>query len=96
MALARALAVEPRILLLDEPFGALDRQVREELRAGLRRLQQELGITTLFVTHDQEEALALADRVVVLNRGAVAADLSTEELARGAVKGFAAGFLAVG
>ena len=96
VALARALAVEPRILLLDEPFGALDRQVREELRAGLRRLQQELGITTLFVTHDQEEALALADRVVVLNRGAVAADLSTEELARGAVKGFAAGFLAVG
>ena len=96
VALARALAVEPRILLLDEPFGALDRQVREELRAGLKRLQQELGITTLFVTHDQEEALALADRVVILDRGRVAADLTPGDLVDGAVRGFAARFLSLG
>jgi sulfate transport system ATP-binding protein len=96
VALARALAVEPRILLLDEPFGALDRQVREELRGGLRRLQRELGITALFVTHDQEEALALADRVVILNRGAVVADLTAGDLVGGAVRGFAARFLSLG
>lgn len=92
VALARALAVEPRILLLDEPFGALDRQVREELRAQLKRIQAELGITTLFVTHDQDEALGLADRVVILNRGQVVADLSPRD--RHAVSGFAAEFLA--
>ncbi|MDO8804567.1 MAG: sulfate/molybdate ABC transporter ATP-binding protein [Elusimicrobiota bacterium] len=69
VALARALAVEPRALLLDEPFGALDAQVRVELRRWLRRLHEELKITTLFVTHDQEEALELADRVAVLNAG---------------------------
>ena len=96
VALARALAVQPRILLLDEPFGALDRQVREELRTGLKRLQQELGITTLFVTHDQEEALALADRVVILDRGRVAADLTPGDLVGGAVRGFAARFLSLG
>ncbi len=96
VALARALAVQPRILLLDEPFGALDRQVREELRTGLRRLQTELGITALFVTHDQEEALALADRVVILNRGKVVADLTAGDLVDGAVRGFAARFLSLG
>jgi len=69
IALARALAVEPRVLLLDEPFGALDAQVRKELRRWLRRLHDELHITSVFVTHDQEEALEVADRVVVLNRG---------------------------
>ena len=69
VALARTLAVEPRILLLDEPFGALDRQVREELRGELRRIHDALGTTTLFVTHDHEEALALADRAVMLDRG---------------------------
>jgi len=68
IALARALAVEPRVLLLDEPFGALDAQVRKELRRWLRRLHDELHITSVFVTHDQEEALEVADRVVVLNR----------------------------
>ena len=93
VALARALAVQPRILLLDEPFGALDRPVREELRAELRRIQQELGITTLFVTHDQEEAIALADRVVILERGRVAADWTGAELVDGAVRGYAASFL---
>ena len=69
MALARALAVEPRVLLLDEPFGALDAQVRGELREWLRRLHEEVPVTTIFVTHDQEEALELADQIVVLNAG---------------------------
>ena len=71
VALARALAVEPRVLLLDEPFGALDSRVRKELRRWLRRLHDELGLTSLFVTHDQEEALELADRVVVMNGGKI-------------------------
>ncbi|WP_067793865.1 sulfate/molybdate ABC transporter ATP-binding protein [Actinomadura formosensis] len=71
MALARALAVEPRVLLLDEPFGALDAQVRKELRAWLRRLHDEVHVTTVFVTHDQEEAIEVADTIVVLADGAV-------------------------
>ena len=71
IALARALAVEPKILLLDEPFGALDAQVRKELRRWLRRLHDELHVTSIFVTHDQEEALEVADRVVVLNKGKI-------------------------
>jgi len=71
VALARALAVEPKVLLLDEPFGALDAKVREELRVWLRRLHDELHVTSVFVTHDQEEALEVADRVVVMNRGRV-------------------------
>ena len=71
MALARALAVEPRVLLLDEPFGALDARVRKELRAWLRRLHDEVHVTTVFVTHDQEEAMDLADRIVVMNRGRI-------------------------
>ncbi|CAL1241788.1 sulfate/molybdate ABC transporter ATP-binding protein [Candidatus Methylocalor cossyra] len=71
IALARALAVEPKVLLLDEPFGALDAKVRKELRRWLRRLHDELHITSVFVTHDQEEALEVADRVVVLNEGRV-------------------------
>ena len=69
VALARALAIEPRLLLLDEPFGALDATVRKELRHHLRRIHDETGLTTLFVTHDQEEALDLADRVAVLREG---------------------------
>jgi sulfate/thiosulfate transport system ATP-binding protein len=72
VALARALAVEPRVLLLDEPFGALDARVRLELRRWLRRLHDELGITTVFVTHDQEEAMEVADRIVVMDQGRVA------------------------
>jgi sulfate/thiosulfate transport system ATP-binding protein len=71
MALARALAPEPEVLLLDEPFGALDARVRIELREWLRRLHDEMHVTTIFVTHDQEEALELADSVVVMNKGAV-------------------------
>jgi sulfate transport system ATP-binding protein len=71
MALARALAPEPDVLLLDEPFGALDARVRAELREWLRRLHDEVHVTTVFVTHDQEEALELADRIVVMNRGRV-------------------------
>ncbi|MES2153193.1 MAG: sulfate ABC transporter ATP-binding protein [Pseudomonadota bacterium] len=71
IALARALAVEPRVLLLDEPFGALDAKVRKELRRWLRRLHDELHVTSIFVTHDQEEALEVADQVVVMNKGRV-------------------------
>lgn len=71
IALARALAVEPRVLLLDEPFGALDTRVRKELRRWLRRLHDEMHISSVFVTHDQEEALEVADRVVVMNRGRI-------------------------
>jgi len=71
VALARALAVEPRVLLLDEPFGALDAKVRQELRQWLRRLHEEIHLTTVFVTHDQEEAFEVADRVVVMNHGKV-------------------------
>jgi len=71
IALARALAVEPQVLLLDEPFGALDAQVRAELRRWLRKLHDEIHVTSVFVTHDQEEALEVADRIVVMNRGKV-------------------------
>jgi len=71
VALARALAVEPRVLLLDEPFGALDAKVRKELRRWLRQLHEELHITSIFVTHDQDEALELADRVVVMSNGRI-------------------------
>ena len=71
VALARALAVEPRVLLLDEPFGALDAKVRKELRRWLRRLHDDMHITSVFVTHDQEEALEVADRIVVMNEGRI-------------------------
>jgi sulfate/thiosulfate transport system ATP-binding protein len=71
MALARALAVEPTVLLLDEPFGALDARVRKELRAWLRRLHDEVHVTTVFVTHDQEEAMEIADQIVLMNHGRV-------------------------
>jgi sulfate transport system ATP-binding protein len=71
IALARALAVEPKVLLLDEPFGALDAKVRKELRSWLRRLHDDMHITSVFVTHDQEEALEVADRVVVMNEGVI-------------------------
>jgi len=71
MALARALAVQPQVLLLDEPFGALDAQVRGELREWLRRLHEEIHVTTVFVTHDQEEAMEVAEQIVVVNEGRI-------------------------
>ncbi|HEY1285011.1 MAG TPA: sulfate ABC transporter ATP-binding protein [Solirubrobacterales bacterium] len=80
MALARALAVEPRLLLLDEPFGALDAKVRKELRTWLRRLHDEMHVTTIFVTHDQEEAMDVAEQLVVMNEGRVEQSGSADEL----------------
>jgi sulfate/thiosulfate transport system ATP-binding protein len=80
MALARALAVEPNVLLLDEPFGALDAQVRKELRNWLRRLHDEMHVTTVFVTHDQEEAMEVADKIVVMAAGRVEQVGTPEEL----------------
>ncbi len=80
VALARALAVEPSVLLLDEPFGALDANVRQELRRWLRRLHSQIHVTTIFVTHDQEEALELADRVMVMNEGRIEQDGTPEEV----------------
>ena len=80
MALARALAVEPTVLLLDEPFGALDAKVRKELRDWLRRLHDEVHVTTVFVTHDQEEALEVADQIVVINDGRIEQTGSPDDL----------------
>jgi len=80
VALARALAIEPRVLLLDEPFGALDAKVRKDLRRWLRELHARIGHTTLFVTHDQEEAFELADRVVILNQGKIEQVGTPEEI----------------
>ena len=80
VALARALAIRPRILLLDEPFGALDAKVRVELRQWLRRLHDEIGMTSVFVTHDQEEAFELADRVVVMNHGRIEQEGTPDEV----------------
>lgn len=80
IALARALAVEPKVLLLDEPFGALDAKVRAELRRWLRRLHDEIHVTSVFVTHDQEEALEVADRIVVMNKGRIEQDGTPEEV----------------
>jgi sulfate transport system ATP-binding protein len=71
VALARALAIEPRMLLLDEPFGALDAKVRKELRVWLRHIHDKAGVTSVFVTHDQEEAFAVADLVAVMNKGRI-------------------------
>src|SRR5688572_17017337 len=93
MALARALAVEPEVLLLDEPFGALDARVRAELREWLRRLHDEVHVTTVFVTHDQEEAMEVADRIVVLNHGRVEQDGPPRELYDRPANAFVMGFL---
>src|SRR5206468_7715584 len=93
MALARALAVEPRVLLLDEPFGALDANVRAELRAWLRRLHDEVHVTTVLVTHDQEEAMELADRIVVLNGGRIEQAGAPRELYDAPANEFVMGFL---
>jgi sulfate transport system ATP-binding protein len=93
VALARALAVEPRVLLLDEPFGSLDAKVRQELRRWLRRLHDEIRLTSVFVTHDQEEALEVADRVVVMNRGHVEQVGTPQEVFDHPATSFVMGFL---
>lgn len=93
IALARALAVEPKVLLLDEPFGALDAKVRKELRRWLRRLHDDLHVTSIFVTHDQEEALEVADRVVLMNKGKVEQIGSPQEVWDHPVSPFVYGFL---
>ncbi len=93
IALARALAVEPRVLLLDEPFGALDAKVRSELRQWLRQLHDELQITSVFVTHDQEEALEVADRIVVMNEGRVEQSGTPEEVYENPANPFILSFL---
>jgi sulfate transport system ATP-binding protein len=93
IALARALAVEPKVLLLDEPFGALDAKVRKELRRWLRRLHDELHVTSIFVTHDQEEALEVADRVVVINKGKIEQVGSPQEVWDHPASPFVYGFL---
>ena len=93
MALARALAVEPQVLLLDEPFGALDARVRKELRAWLRRLHDEVHVTTVFVTHDQEEAMEVADRIVVMNHGRIEQVGAPRELYEQPANAFVMGFV---
>jgi len=93
VALARALAIEPRILLLDEPFGALDAKVRRELRRWLREIHDHTGHTTVFVTHDQEEAIELADRIVVLNQGKIEQVGTPDEIYDNPASPFVAGFI---
>lgn len=93
MALARALAVEPSVLLLDEPFGALDAKVRKELRDWLRRLHDEVHVTTVFVTHDQEEAMEVADEIVVINEGRVEQVGTPDQLYDEPANDFVMGFL---
>jgi len=93
MALARALAVQPRVLLLDEPFGALDATVRKELRAWLRRLHDEVHVTTVFVTHDQEEAMEVAEQIVVLNHGKIERVGSPKQLYEEPGNEFVMGFI---
>jgi sulfate transport system ATP-binding protein len=93
IALARALAVEPQVLLLDEPFGALDAKVRKELRRWLRRLHDELHISSVFVTHDQEEALEVSDRIVLMNKGRIEQIGSPREIYNEPATSFAYGFI---
>jgi sulfate/thiosulfate transport system ATP-binding protein len=93
VALARALAVKPKVLLLDEPFGALDAKVRKELRRWLRRLHEEVHVTSVFVTHDQEEALEVSDRVVIMNEGRIEQNGTPEEVYEHPATPFVYGFL---
>ena len=93
IALARALAVEPRILLLDEPFGALDAKVRKELRKWLREFHDRTGLTTIFVTHDQEEAFELADHVVILHEGRIQQSGTPKEILTRPANAFVSDFL---
>jgi sulfate transport system ATP-binding protein len=94
VALARAMAIEPRVLLLDEPFGALDAKVRKDLRQWLREIHDRTALTTVFVTHDQSEAMELADRVAILNQGRIEQVGSPEEIARQPGSHFVREFLA--
>ena len=93
VALARALAIEPKILLLDEPFGALDARVRQDLRRWLRRLHDEIHVTSVFVTHDQEEALEVADRIVVMDRGKIEQEGTPDEVFHKPASEFVLSFL---
>lgn len=93
VALARSLVTRPRLLLLDEPLSALDARIRKHLRDQIRRIQQELRLTAIFVTHDQEEALTLSDRVVLMNKGKIVQNGSAETLYTQPVDAFAAGFI---
>ncbi len=93
VALARAIVFNPRLLLLDEPFGALDRKLRETMQLEVRRLQRRLGLTTIFITHDQEEALVLSDRIAVMNRGAIQQVATTTEIYERPANDFVADFV---
>jgi sulfate/thiosulfate transport system ATP-binding protein len=93
VALARALAIEPRVLLLDEPFGALDARVRKDLRKWLKDLHRRIGHTTLFVTHDQDEAFELADRIAILNNGVIEQVGSAEDILERPATAFIASFI---
>jgi len=93
VALARAIVFNPRLLLLDEPFGALDRKLRETMQLEVRRLQRRLGLTTIFITHDQEEALVLSDRIAVMNRGSIEQVASTNEIYERPANDFVADFV---
>ncbi|HVT54257.1 MAG TPA: ABC transporter ATP-binding protein, partial [Dongiaceae bacterium] len=95
VALARALVTRPKVLLLDEPLGALDKHLREEMQVELRRIQREVGITTIFVTHDQEEAMTLSDRIAILNQGKIVQVGEPLEVYERPLNRFAAGFLGV-
>jgi ABC-type Fe3+/spermidine/putrescine transport system ATPase subunit len=95
VALARALVTRPKVLLLDEPLGALDKHLREEMQVELRRIQREVGITTIFVTHDQEEAMTLSDRIAILNQGQIVQVGAPLEVYEHPLNRFAAGFLGV-
>jgi sulfate transport system ATP-binding protein len=96
VALARALAVEPKVLLLDEPFGALDAKVRRELRRWLRLFHQQMAITTVFVTHDQDEAMEIADRIVIMNHGRIEQIGTPEEIDKHPASAFVADFIGKG
>ena len=93
VALARSLVTRPRVLLLDEPLSALDARIRKHLREQIRSIQQELGLTTIFVTHDQEEALVMSDRIVLMNAGKIVQSGAAETLYTAPVDAFAAGFI---
>jgi spermidine/putrescine ABC transporter ATP-binding subunit len=95
VALARALVTRPKVLLLDEPLGALDKHLREEMQVELRRIQREVGITTIFVTHDQEEAMTLSDRIAIMNQGKIEQLGAPLEVYEHPINRFAAGFLGV-